>query len=66
MMAAMSGHIEVVRALLAANADPRIVSHNGATALSLAKHFNHPAIAALLEARLAELAASATASDLVD
>jgi hypothetical protein len=29
-----------------------MVSHEGATALSLAKHFNHSAIAALLEAKL--------------
>ena len=60
MLAAKNGHIEVVRALLAANADPRIVTHNGHTALSLAKAKNHPAIAALLEARLAELAATSS------
>ena len=41
-----------VRALLAGGADPRVVSHKGHTALSLAKQENHPAIAALLEAKL--------------
>jgi ankyrin repeat protein len=61
MLAAQFGHIEVVRALLAANADPLIVSHNGATALSVAKALNHTAIAALLETRLAELAAAGSA-----
>jgi type VI secretion system protein ImpK len=49
MMAAQDGHIEVVRALLAANSDPRIVFLNFHTALSLAKAFNHHAIAALLD-----------------
>ena len=53
MAAARFGRIEVVRALLAANADPRIVAHNGLTALDAAKVKNHPAIVALLEARLA-------------
>ena len=47
--------------LFAADADPRIVTHDGATALSVAKAKNHPAIAALLEARLAELAAAGSA-----
>ena len=61
ILAAQNGHIEVVRALLAANADPRIVSHKGNTAFSLAKAQNHPVITALLEARLAELAATALA-----
>ena len=60
MMSAQNGHIEVVRALLAANADPRIVAHGGFTTLSCAKAKNHPAIVALLEARLAELAATGT------
>ena len=61
-LAAQEGHIEVVRALLAANADPRIAAHNGGTALFVAKAMNHTAIAALLEARLAELAAPAPAA----
>ena len=60
MLAAQNGHIEVVRALFVANADPRIVALNGHTALSAAKAMNHPAIAALLKARLAELAAAGT------
>jgi len=59
MLAAKNRRIEVVRALLAAKADPRIVAHNGHTALFIAKYFNLTAIAALLEARLAELAAAA-------
>ena len=61
MMSARNGHIEVVRALLAANADPRIVAPNGATSLSVAKAKKRTAIAALLEARLAELAAAGSA-----
>ena len=65
MVAAQNGHIEVVRALLAVNSDPRIVTYNGNTALSLAKAKNHPAIAALLEARLAELAAAGSARMIV-
>ena len=55
-MAAWNGRIEVVRSLLAANADSRIVSSTGTSTLSDAKRKNHPAIAGLLEARLAELA----------
>ena len=49
-----------VRALLAGGADPRLVAHGeleGLTALGLAKCLNHPAIAALLEAKLRELPA---------
>ena len=44
-----------VRTLLAGGADPRMVSHEGHTALGFAKHKNHPAIAALIEAKLREL-----------
>ena len=63
MAAASCGHIEVVRALLAAGADPRIAvtaagPYNGTTALDAAKTNNHTATAALLEARLAELSAA--------
>ena len=63
--ASVSGRDECRRrvgcTLLAANADPRIIASNGRTALILAEAFNHPAIVALLEARLAELAAAGTA-----
>ena len=66
MMAASSGHIDIVRALLAAGADPRIAVTEagpfyGYTALDAAKAANHPAMIALLEARLAELAAAVSA-----
>jgi hypothetical protein len=46
----------VVRSLLAAGADPRIAMHNGGTALDAAKQCKHPSVAALLKAKLAELA----------
>ena len=57
------GQIYIVRALLAAGADPRLAiteagPANGYTALDLAKVMSHTAIIALLEARLAELAAA--------
>jgi ankyrin repeat protein len=63
MMATARGHIDIVRALLAAGADPLIAiteagPFNGSTALNVAKALNHSAIIALLEARLAELAAA--------
>ena len=54
-------HIDVVRALLAGNADPRIVALDSTTALDDAKRNKHTAIVALLEARLAELAAASSA-----
>ena len=53
MVASQKGFVEIVRVLLAAGADPQ-----GYKALNLAKHFNHTAVVALLNARLAELAAS--------
>ena len=56
MFASQFGRIDVVRSLLAAGADPRIALHNGGTALVLAMLFKHPSVAALLEAKLAELA----------
>jgi ankyrin repeat protein len=56
IMASQDGFVDVVRSLLAAGADPRIAMHNGRTALDFAKHFKHPSVAALLEAKLAELA----------
>ena len=55
MLACTAGSEACVRALLAGGADPRLVSHKGNTALVLAKQRNHPAIAALLEAKLREL-----------
>ena len=60
MLACGAGNEACVRALLAGGADPRLVGHGeieGCTALSMAKQENHPAIAALLEAKLRELSA---------
>ena len=57
MLACGVGSEACVRALLAGGADPRLVAHKGHTALSFAKLENHPAIAALLEAKLRELSA---------
>ena len=58
-MASQQGHIDVVRSLLAAGADPRLALHNGFTALGVAKLSKHPQIVALLEAKIAELNRSA-------
>jgi len=58
-MASQNGHIDVVRSLLAAGADPPHADHNGFTALDIAKHYKHPQIVALLEAKIAELNRSA-------
>jgi ankyrin repeat protein len=58
MFAAQYGFVDVVRSLLAAGADPRTANHDGHTALDAALHFNHPAIAALLKAKIAELSGS--------
>ena len=57
MLACGVGSEVCVRSLLAGGADPRMVSLEGHTALSVAKDYNHPAIAALLEAKLRELSA---------
>jgi len=60
MLACIVGSEACVRALLTEGADPRLVSHGeleGHTALSVAKCKNHPAIVALLEAKLRELSA---------
>ena len=60
MLACIRGSEACVRALLAGGADPLMVSHGrheGVTALDYAKSYNHPAIAALLEAKLRELSA---------
>ena len=61
-IASQEGHEAAVRVLLSLGADPRLVCTDGGTALGTAKHFNHPAIAALLEAKLRELAAAGSAS----
>jgi len=53
IMASQLGFIDVVRSLLAAGADPE---HDGFAVLDFAKHFKHSSVAALLEAKLAELA----------
>ena len=58
MFAAEDGFVDVVRSLLAAGADPRTARHSGHTALDAALHCNHPAIAALLKAKIAELSGS--------
>ena len=58
MFAAQEGFVEVVRSMLAAGADPRTAKHDGVTAQDFAVHFNHPAIAALLKAKIAELSGS--------
>ena len=57
-IASQEGHLKAVRSLLLAKADPRLAAHDGNTALDYAKHNKHTAIVALLEAHLAELAAS--------
>ena len=58
-MASQKGHIDVVRSLLAAGADPRRADHHGFTALDVAKEKKHTQIVALLEAKIAELDRSA-------
>ena len=58
MFAARFGFVDVVRSLLAAGADPRTAKHDGHTALDIALHCNHPAIAALLKTKIAELSGS--------
>jgi ankyrin repeat protein len=58
MCAAGQGFVDVVRSLLAAGADPRTARHSGHTALDAALQFNHPAIATLLKAKIAELSGS--------
>jgi ankyrin repeat protein len=57
-LASQEGQLQAVRSLLLAGADPRLAAHDGTTALDDAKRNKHTAIVALLEARLAELAAS--------
>jgi ankyrin repeat protein len=61
-MACRQGFVDVVRSLLAAGADPRLALHNGFTPLAMAMHCNHPAVADLIETRLAELAATSAGS----
>ena len=51
-VAANYGRAEVVRLLLEAGADPRIITHDGSTALGYARRSKHAAIVALLEAKL--------------
>jgi ankyrin repeat protein len=61
-MACRQGFVDVVRSLLAAGADPRLALHNGFTPLAMAMHCNHPAVADLIETRLAELATTSAGS----
>ena len=60
-IACQLGLIDVVRSLLAAGADPRLAAHNAVTPLVIAI-LNHPAIADLIAARLAELASTPAGS----
>jgi len=62
VMASQNGNEAAVRVLLSLGADPRLACTDGVTALDAAKHFNHPAIAALLEAKLRELAAAGSSN----
>jgi ankyrin repeat protein len=57
-LASQGGQLQATRSLLLAGADPRLAAHDRATALDDAKRNKHNDIVALLEARLAELAAS--------
>ena len=59
MLASIEGHVEIVDMLLKANANPRLAKTNGSgdTALTFAQRRNHHAVAALLQAKLAEIAA---------
>ena len=56
-LASVLGHLQAVRSLLLAGADPRHAAHDCTTALDDAKRCKHTVIIALLEARLTELAA---------
>ena len=58
MMASAHGSPECLQLLLDAGADPHVAEHGGWTALGLAKYNNHPAVVAMLEAKLAALAAA--------
>ena len=59
MAASAHGFPECLQLLLDARADPRVADHKGWTALFYAKHKNHTAaVIAMLEAKLAALAAS--------
>ena len=48
MLAAIHGHREMVRRLLAAGADPRLRDHSGRTAAQLARAAGHGQLADLL------------------
>jgi serine/threonine-protein phosphatase 6 regulatory ankyrin repeat subunit B len=52
--ASQHGHIDVVRSLLATNADPLLTLHNGKTALDAANLKHHTQIVALIEANIAD------------
>jgi ankyrin repeat protein len=57
-LASQEGHLQAVQSLLKAGSDPRLIAHDGTTALDAAKRNKHTAVIALLKTRLAELAAS--------
>ena len=58
MAASVVGFSECLQLLLDAGADPRVADHEGWAALVYAKEFNHTAVVAMLEAKLATLAAA--------
>ena len=55
ILAAKKGNQDIVQMLLDAGADPKVQLPNGWTAHKMAVHFKHPAIADIIEAKLAEL-----------
>jgi ankyrin repeat protein len=48
MIAAVNGHVDIVRMLLEAGADPRAVNEEGRTALELAEAAGQPEVVNLL------------------
>ena len=62
MAASGQGSPGYLQLLLDAGEDPRVAGQHGRTALDNAKHKNHPAVIAMLEAKLAALAAADAAS----
>ena len=55
MVSVRQGHLEIVHALLTAGVDPRLVDAAGHSALFVAKHFDRPAIALMIESRIRQL-----------
>ena len=63
MVSVRQGHVEIVHALLTAGADPRLVDAAGHSALFVAKHFDHPAIALMIESRIRQLTLTEAVAD---